>query len=297
MALVLGGGGARGLAHIGVLKVLEKAGIKPDLIVGTSMGAVIGGMYAQIGNIADVEKKVVDYIDSYGVKGRWLSFLGEPHMKDQKDLFHDIAYYVKKQYIGIRTLTSVSLEEDGILLDPLKAFFREGDIGNCLIPFAAVSIDLRQGRMKVFESGPIIEAVYASSAVEGVFPPLEYDGMLLSDGGPIAIVPVEVARQLGARKVIAVDVSLELKEEKECPTGLQVILRADTVAQDRIRLLDLSMADVVISPRIKAVHWASFSRINYCIRRGERAAREALEKTRKLAGPPPWWRRLFPRDH
>lgn len=292
-ALVLGGGGARGLAHMGVLKILEAEKIKPDLIVGTSMGAVIGGMYAQLGDITEVERKVKSFIDTFGVKGKWLSFLGEPDVKDQKDLFHDIANYVKKQYIGIRTLTSVSLEDRNVLLDPLRSFFIEDKVENCVIPFAAVSIDLRHGRTRVFRSGPIIEAVYASAAVEGVFPPLDYNGMLLSDAGPVAIVPVEIARQMGARKVIAVDVSLAIKEEHECSTGLQVILRADTIAQDRIRAMDTARADLVISPRIKAVHWANFSRVDYCVRRGEISTKKALGEIRKLLSRPLWKKVFF----
>ena len=295
LALVLGGGGARGLAHIGVLKVLQKAGIIPDLIVGTSMGAVIGGMYAQLGDISSVENKVLSYIQSYGVKGRWLSFLGESESKNHKDFLHDISYFIKKRYVGLRTLTKISLEEKEVLYNPLKSFLREDLIENCRISFAAVSLDLRSGQPRVFDSGPIIEAVYASSAVEGVFPPLDHCGMILSDGGPVAMIPVEIARDMGAERIIAVDVSLDIKEESDYSSGLQVIFRADTIAQERLRMVDLSLADLVISPKIKAVHWASFSRINHCIRRGEIAARESLEKIKELARPKPWWKKIFSR--
>jgi len=292
VAFVLGGGGARGLAHIGVIRVLSEAGIVPDLVVGTSMGAVIGGMFAQYGDIETVERKVISYIESFGVKGKWLGFLGQPHSKNQRDLFRDLTNYVKKQYVGIKTLTRVSLEEKEILLEPLRAFFRDDIIENCKLPFAAVAVDLRSGKTEVMTSGPIIESVYASAAVEGAFPPLETDGKILADGGPIAIVPVEIARNMGAGKVIAVDVSPGIKEE-ECSTGLEVILRADTIAQNRLRLIDLSMADIVISPRITAVHWANFSRVRYCVRRGELATRASLDKIMKVISPLPWWKKIF----
>ncbi|MEE9555156.1 MAG: patatin-like phospholipase family protein, partial [candidate division Zixibacteria bacterium] len=263
------------------------------LIVGTSMGAVIGGMYAQLGDIGRVEEKVISYIESFGVKGKWLSFLGEPHVKDQRDLFGDIAYYIKKQYIGIRTLTNVALEEKEILYEPLKAFLEDDRIENCKIPFAAVAMDLRYGKTEVLTSGPIIDAVYASAAVEGAFPPIEQDGMILADGGPVAIVPVEIARKMGAKKIIAVDVSIEIKEEEKCSSGLQVILRADTIAQDRLRMIDLGLADLVISPKITAVHWANFSRVKYSIRRGEIAARASLDKMKDLVSSKPWWKRVL----
>jgi NTE family protein len=293
LALALGGGGARGLAHIGVLKVLEREGIKPDLIVGTSMGAVIGGMYAQLCDVGEIERRVISYVESFGVKGKWLSFLGEPHAKNQRDLFRDIAYYVKKRYIGIRTLTKISLEEKEVLYGPLKSFLDDDVIENCRIPFAAVSLDLSNGTIETIDSGSIIKAVYSSAAVEGVFPPLEYEGMHLSDGGPVAIVPVEIAAGMGARRIIAVDVSLDIKQEREFSSGLQVILRADTIAQDRLRRVDLSKADLIISPRIMSVHWANFSRVKYCIRRGELAAGQALPELKNLAKRG-WWKRLIP---
>lgn len=283
------------MAHIGVLKVLQREGIRPDLIVGTSMGAVIGGMYSQLDDIVEVEKRVKDYIDSFGVQGRWLNFLSRPEVKNHRDLFGDIANFIKKQYIGIRTLTSVSLEEKDILYEPLCAFFNDDLIENCRIPFAAVALDLRYGKTEVMTKGPIIDAIYASSAVEGAFPPIELRGLLLSDGGPIALVPVEIARRLGAKKVIAVDVSPGLKVEEECSSGLEIILRADTIAQGRIREFDLSQADLVISPTIRGVHWANFSRVNFCVKKGEIAALAAIDEIMRILAPRPWWRRIIPK--
>jgi len=294
-ALVLGGGGARGLAHLGVLRVLQENNIKPDLIVGTSMGAVIGGMYAQFEDISTVEDRILPYIKSFASKGKWLDFLAKLESRDQRDLFQDIAYYVKKQFLGIRTLTNVSLERKELLYEPLKQFLLDSNIEDCRIPFAAVALDLRYGQVKVFDYGSIIEAVYASSAVEGVFPPLEYKGMQLSDGGPVAVVPVEAARNLGAEKVLAVDVSHEVQTEDECTTGLQVILRADTVAQDRLRRLDLARADIVLSPRITGVHWAGFTRYKYCIGRGEAVTRAAIDDIINLIKPSSWWKRFLSR--
>jgi len=292
LALVLGGGGARGLAHIGVIRVLQREGIRPDLIVGTSMGAVIGGMYAQIEDIDEVERKILSFIDTFGVKAKWLNFLGEFDDKDRHDMFRDIAYYIKKRFAGLKTLTRISLEDKKILYDPLSRFFQDGPIENCKIPFAAVAIDLKNGRMEALNKGSLIESVYASAAVQGVFPPIDHRNMLLCDGGPIAMVPVEAAKILGARHIIAIDVSPDIKEKAEFASGLEIILRADSISQDRLRRIDQRMADVVIAPRVHTVHWANFTRLKYCIKRGELAAEQSLNMIKNLTAVKPWWKKF-----
>lgn len=292
LALVLGGGGARGLAHIGVIRVLQREGIAPDLIVGTSMGAVIGGLYAQIEEIDKVERKILSFIDTFGVKAKWLNFLGESDDKDRHDMFRDIAYYIKKRFAGLKTLTRISLEDKKVLYDPLSDFFSDDLIENCRIPFAAVALDIKNGSMEVLNRGSIIESVYASAAVQGVFPPIDYRDMLLCDGGPIALVPVEAARILGARRIIAVDVAPDIKEKAEFASGLEIILRADSISQDRLRRIDQRMADVVIAPRVHAIHWANFTRARYCIRRGELAAEQSLNAIKDLTTKKPWWKKL-----
>jgi len=293
LGLVLGGGGARGLAHIGVIRELVKENIKPDLIVGTSMGAVVGGMYAQTLDIDLVERKISEFVGRFGTRGKWLSFMGKLESGNREDFFHDVTNYIKKHYMRIRAITAISLEDKKLLYDPLREFFADSTIESCKIPFAVVAIDLWSGKQAVLDSGPIIDAVYSSAAVQGVFPPMEYRNMLLADGGPVAMVPVGAARDIGAGHIIAVDVSMKLKREESIATGLQVILRSDSVSQERLKALDLAGADVVITPAVRAVHWANFGRIQYCVKRGEIAARKAMRDSTFFRRLKPWWKRFI----
>ncbi|UCC78423.1 MAG: patatin-like phospholipase family protein [Candidatus Zixiibacteriota bacterium] len=293
LALVLGGGGARGLAHIGVIRELVKHKIVPDLIVGTSMGAIVGGMYAQTLDIDYVEAKITEFVERFGTKGKWLGFLDRVESGNKEDLFHDVANYIKKHYMKFKALTTISLEERDLLYEPLNEFFSDDQIENTKIPFAAVSIDLWGGRQIVVDKGTIIGAVYSSAAVQGVFPPLEYGDKLLADGGPVAIVPVEAARAMGAKYVVAADVSMKLKRETSFNNGLGIILRSDSVSQERLKSFDLSMADLVISPRVNAVHWANFGKIKFCIKRGEMAARGVLKDSSFENRLKPWWKRVI----
>jgi NTE family protein len=293
LALVLGGGGARGLAHIGVIREMIKRDLVPDLIIGTSIGAVVGGMYAQTLDIDYVESRITEIVDRFGAKGKWLGFLEKMEGGNRDDFLHDVSNYIKKYYMQFKALTTLSLEEKEVLYDPLSEFFRNDKIENCRIAFAALSIDLLSGRLVVLRRGSVIDAVYASAAVQGVFPPLEYGNMLLADGGPVALVPVEAAKNMGAGYIVAVDVSAGIKNEAALTTGLQVILRSDLISQERLKGFDLQMADIVISPDVQSVHWVDFGKIKYCIRKGEIAAAKVMEKLsfKKPAGP--WWKRLL----
>lgn len=293
LALVLGGGGARGIAHIGVIRVLQREGIKIDLIVGTSMGSIVGGMYAQNPSIDLVENKLISKIESYSVKAKWVKFLSESNLRDSHSFVRDISYHIKWHLAGIRSLNVIALEVKEVLYAPLKEIFGDYKIENCKIPYAAVAMDLRSGMQMVLTRGPLVDAVYSSSAIQGVLPPLEYKRHLLCDGGQVAIVPVQIAREMGARYVVAVDVWGDIRPEKEFASGLEVIFRADSVGLDRLRRTDLALADVIISPDVEKVHWGNFARAKDCIMQGEKAAEMAIHRTKELIATKPWWKKLI----
>lgn len=282
LALALGGGGARGIAHIGVLKVLEDEGIKPDLIVGTSMGAIIGGMYAQLVDARAVEEKALNYIDRFTKEQRWMNMLNHHKKGNDKSLLAELSEYVQKRYIGFKALTNISIEPKESLYDPLKSILIDNAIEDCDIPFAAVSLDLISGETIVLRKGSVINAVYASSAIEGIFPPLKLNGGLLGDGAPVNITPVEVAKLLESKYVIAVDVHHRMQKMEKFSNGLEVIFRADNVGLNRLRQIELSNADVVIGPKVGSIYWADFNKARECIKRGEQAAKMMLPTIKRM---------------
>jgi NTE family protein len=269
LALALGGGGARGIAHIGVLKVLERENIIPDLIVGTSMGAIVGGMYCQLHNAGRLESRVLSFLDEFLEDKRWIRVMDQSDSEEKHSLFTELSIFVQRRILGLKALTRVSLESKEALYEPLKSVLIDNNIEDNKIPFAAVTIDILNGERLVLNSGSIIDAVYASAAIEGVFPPLEYDHRLLSDGGPINMTPVEIALQLGAEKVIAVDVSQPIRAMDKFANGIEVIMRADNISLDMLRQSELAKADIVIRPKVSSLHWASFGRARECISLGQ----------------------------
>lgn len=253
LGLVLGGGAARGFAHIGVIKALEAQGIVPDIVVGTSAGSVVGALYAA-GNNGFALNKLALAMDEAAISDWSIPF------------FAKVTGVIKgeaiQNYIN-KTVHNVPLEK-------LK------------IPFGAVATDLNSGLPVLFERGNTGIAVRASSAVPGVFQPVRIGGRLYVDGGLVSPVPVRFARQMGADFVIAVNISAQ--PEMQAATGastLDMLLQTFTIMGQSINHYELQEADVVIQPRLGAMKGSDFDSRNLAILAGEQAAMAALPAIRQ----------------
>ncbi len=296
VGLALGGGGARGLAHIGVLKALEEEKIPIDAIAGTSMGAIVGGTYAQIGDSAKLIAMAHDLIDKFDLKSGWMKFLSDEWMRGEKrkeNLLKELGYFVRRRLIYVVGASRISLEPKEKLLKPLKVVLEDQPIEKAKIPFAAVAIDLISGKEVLLKEGSMIEALYASSSIEGVFPPLKVDNQLLSDGGVTSLVPVGAVRKLGANFVIGVSIPEMIKRETKLGSGIEVILRADALTREKLNRLMLNECDVVITPEVKTIHWANFGKVDECIQKGYEATKIKIKEIKeKIDKRKSLWSRL-----
>ena len=207
IGLALGGGGARGIAHIGVLKVLEKNGIKPDFVTGTSMGAIIGAMYCAGLSTDEMEKKVAQFISTDIYRELKFDKMISP---ESKNIFTEIFGKIKeKVFFHLSGIKEAFLEKKSI--DKMIEFFLPDiDFRDLKIPFACVAVDISQGKEVVFQKGPIWEAVSSSISIPGIMPPVKYEGGILVDGGAVQLVPVKVLKDYGCDFSIGVDVSAGL---------------------------------------------------------------------------------------
>ncbi len=284
IGLALGGGGARGLAHIGVLKALEEERIPIHAIAGTSMGAIIGAAYAQYPNSKRLISMVHDLIDKFNLQGGWMEFLCRDFEKNEKkkeNLLKEIGYFVRKRFMYLVGVSRISLEPKGKLMDPLKVVLKDEPLEQAQIPFAAVAVDLISGREVAIKKGSMISAVYASSSIEGIFPPLRLNNQLLSDGGVTSLVPVDAARGLQANFVIGVNIPEMSKREGRLASGIEVILRADSLTREKLNRLVLETADFTITPEVRTIHWANFGRVDECIQRGYEATKDKIRELRQ----------------
>jgi NTE family protein len=252
LGLALSGGFARGIAHIGVLKVLEESGIHIDCIAGTSVGALTATMYAAGTPLEVIMRQAA--ATSFRDFGRWtLSWLG--------------------------LATNTRLEDYLRKASPVTNF------DQLRIPLAIVATDLGTGEPVYFTSGEIAPPLRASCAYPGLFLPVEHEGRLLVDGFLSAPVPVEAVRQLGADTVIAVYLESSPPDEKP-DSVMDVIGRSFSIMQRHHRAWRRD-ADVVIEPDVAHFAWNDFERAPQLIAAGEAAARAALPRIRGLLSPRP----------
>ncbi|KKM18782.1 hypothetical protein LCGC14_1662220, partial [marine sediment metagenome] len=225
IGLVLGGGGARGAAHVGVLKVLEEYNVPIDYVVGTSMGSIVGGLYAAGMSPQEMEAifNLVPWNDLFSDRPPEV-LLPFRHKEDNQRLMafelgvKDGKIVLPKGFIPGQKL--------GFLLQKLT--LNVADIDNfdeLPIPFRAVSADLATGEAVVHDHGSLNEAMRASMSIPGVFTPIEIDGRVLVDGGIVNNVPIEIARQIGADVIIAIDVGTPLSKVEDLKDMLDVTMQ------------------------------------------------------------------------
>ena len=248
VGLALGGGAARGFAHVGVIEVLEEAGIKPDLVVGTSAGSLVAALYAS---------------------GRSGQQLQATAMAMDEAAFAD---------------WTLPIFSRGVLRGEALARYVNAQVGNRLIenmptPLGIVATDLNTGQGVLFRRGDTGTAVRASSAVPAVFLPVKIGSQEFVDGGLVSPVPVRYARQMGAELVIAVDIS-SAPEGNPAGDPLQILLQTFAIMGKSINTWELRDADVVVRPALRGMSSADFASKRRAIEAGRAAMQAALPQLR-----------------
>jgi len=287
IGVVLGGGGAKGAAHIGVLRVMEELKIPVDFIAGTSMGSIVGGLYAS-GLNADEVEKLITSIDWKDV------FSGDPERKDidwrrkREDytILSGIALGVKHGEIRMPK-GLVKDQKVNVLFEMLMLHTSEiDDFDKLPIPYRAVAADIETGEMVVLKGGRLADAARASMSVPGAFPPIEINGRVLIDGGIVRNVPVDIVREMGADIIICIDVGKPLTSAKDLGGPLTIMnqmldIMMNKNVQDQIKTL--GPKDVYINPVLGELGSGDFDRAAEIADLGEKAAREKTDALKRYA--------------
>ncbi|MDH5542688.1 MAG: patatin-like phospholipase family protein [Nitrospinota bacterium] len=283
VGLALGGGAARGLSHLGVLSELEKAKIPIHLIAGTSIGAVIGGMYALDPVAEQIEKRFIDFLKSDDYEDAKMDFLSSTKVGEQgvlNGLLGKISRKLRRSYFYGVSLTNVSYLPAGVLERNIADIVPDLEFRHCKIPFSCCATDLVSRKNFYFEKGSVQKAILASCSIPGIFPPVKMAGMVLIDGSWAEQNPVRRARIMGADIVIAVDIMQDDEPEPEPTNSLEVITGGSVVTRRVLANLQLEGADYIITPKTKGIHWADFSKAEEAVQAGRDAASEAVKKIR-----------------
>ena len=243
-ALVLGGGSARGFAHVGVLKVLQREKIKFDLVVGTSIGALVGVTYAMGEDMARPEEIALKFN--------------------------------ARESLDIMIPPAMGLIKGNHIYTIIKGLVGEKTFSDLKIPMAVVTTDIEKGEEVTFTSGPLAEAIHASCSYPGIFVPRRISNRLLVDGGIINSVPVSVARRMGADIVVAVDAGFCV-QVGEIKSIFGVILQALQITGEELNRYQSMQADVLIKPDLGAINQLDFGSAKLAIQKGEVSAMEKLK--------------------
>ncbi len=261
VGLALSGGAARGLAHVGVLAVLEKEGIPIDMIAGTSMGAIIGAFYAQGKDIEQIKEAVM------GLSRR-----------------------------KIMSLVDLTLPRTGFIKgkrmkDWLKSIIGDVNFEDLKIPLACVATDINTGEEVVIKQGSVVEGVRASVSMPVIFTPAKWQGRYLVDGGLVDPVPVRVLKEMGADLTIAVNVNpymadrsqgnKEPIENLKAPNIFNILMRTLNIMNYQAAMSGLQQADVTITPQVGHINPSNFHRARECILRGHQATRRAIPEIKR----------------
>ena len=252
IGLALGGGGARGLAHIGVIKILEKNKIPIDLIAGSSIGAIIGGFYASGLNIKEIEKIALD-IDYHKI----FSVLFEPRLKQGLIGGEKIKIFIEN-YIG-------------------KKNFKD-----CRIPFSAVATNLKTGEIVPLNKGEIAQAIQASISIPLIFKPVKINNQTLIDGELSSPVPVEVVRNMGADIIIAVNLDKYHHTNKKDLNWYDIANNSLSILRYHLAQQNIKNADIVIKVDLKSYWYQFVNGQGKKILAGEKAAKKVIPKLQKI---------------
>jgi NTE family protein len=293
IGLVLGGGGARGAAHIGVIQVLEREHIPICRIGGTSMGSIVGGLYAA-GYSADEMANVVGELDWKDLFSDDPDRVEEPMHRKDADYRYLLNFEVGYKNGHIVTPAGVVQGQKLLLLlrRLLISTWNVNDFNNLSIPFRAVATDIVAGKPVVFSHGDLPLAIRSSMSVPGAFAPTNVDGKLLVDGGLMDNVPIDVVRDMGADRLIVVDVGSPLGDESSLtnPVALLNQMVSALMAEKTARQLEaVGSRDILIRPALGKLGAGEFNRAPEAIAIGRAAAEAALPRLRELTASPQAW--------
>ncbi len=283
--LALGGGGGRGLAHLGVLKALEARALRPDAIIGVSIGALFGAMYALRPDAEAIEQRALSFLRSETMANLQLPQLQQSD-DDGGSFFDRWMALGRQSLLYMRAATDIALMDAELLITVADHLCAGRHFSDAKIPFSCVAVSFPQGACTVFDQGDLIHSVAASMAIPGIFAPVEVDGQRYVDGGMASEIPSLEARNRASDNqcVVAVNVGAKPSSAMRPSHMLGMLDWASLVKSYYLRRYDKEHAEVLIEPLVGDVQWDDFSHPEDEIARGYEAAEAKLDQLAELLG-------------
>lgn len=294
ISLNLGGGAARGYAHIGAIRAITENRIPFTHLVGVSMGAIVGAVYAVTPDVDFLENRMVELVNSKAFResiiGTWSRNMNESARSFMKraQKFYNSTGILSRFFLAPGVIAQAEIHR---LMDPFLANIR---IENTRVKFACAAVDIKEGNLKVFTGkSPLRASVLASAAMPLIFPPQRVDGHLYVDGGVLDKIGIESARSLGVRKIIAIDVSDEQLPDQIPRSAFDVFLKTEEITSMHRRNAQLSKASIVLKPIRGNYHWAEYSAYQEFIEMGYECVTENISNIREALQMTNPFRKIF----
>lgn len=281
IGLVLSGGGAKGFAHIGVLKVLEEAGVKIDYIGGTSMGAVIGGLYASGYNASQIDS-IFQATDFNELINDFIPRSSKNFYERRNDELYALVLPFSKFKIGIPEALSKGMYNYNLLSRITRNVRHIKDFNQLPIPFLCIGTNIETGEEVLLNKGNLAQAMIASSAFPSLFSPVEIDGKILVDGGVVNNFPIEEVRKLGADIIIGVDVQDGLLDRTQLKDATKILVQITNLQSIERMKKNVTNTDIYIKPDVTQYGVISFDKGNEIIRKGEEATFAVYEQIKNI---------------
>jgi len=286
--LVLSGGGVRGLAHLGVLEALEGQGLRPAAIVGTSIGALFGAMYAFNPDIASIRARVLKFMDSGAFQNLNVPDLVADEAGTEGSWLDRIGNAARLTVMYTKAITGLSVANTSALIDMIRTLCPYSDVSEAEIPLYASAVHFTSGECQLFSRGDLARVIAASMAIPGVFDPVEIDGRRYVDGALAAEIPALEARSIAAegQLVVAVNTGSRPDPGDEPSNVIEILDWATRIKALYLRQYEKQHADILIEPLVGYTQWNDFSKPEQEIQRGQDAAMEHMPELKRRLGIP-----------
>jgi len=274
IGLALGGGGARGACHIGVLKILEDNGIIPDVIAGTSAGSMIGAMYASEMNAHIVEQKYMKHIQSENFKDLGFRYIANSEKDDS--IFSQIVKQIKNQYVLMVSSNRKSIIKNERLSKAANILFETKKFEDLKIPLLVTATDLVTGNPIIYKTGDLVDAVVQSSTIPGFVEPTYHNNRMLVDGG--ISLPTPVTPLIGECDfIISINITRGVSNQPEPNNIFEILNRSRDISIGQLNKFLLEKANFIIKPEHNNLHWSAFDKSDEFLKVGEKAASDSIE--------------------
>jgi len=274
IGLALGGGGARGACHIGVLKILEDNGIIPDVIAGTSAGSMIGAMYASEMNAHIVEQKYMKHIQSENFKDLGFRYIANSEKDDS--IFSQIVKQIKNQYVLMVSSNRKSIIKNERLSKAANILFETEKFEDLKIPLLVTATDLVTGNPIIYKTGDLVDAVVQSSTIPGFVEPTYQNNRMLVDGG--ISLPTPVTPLIGECDfIISINITRGVSNQPEPNNIFEILNRSRDISIGQLNKYLLEKANFIIKPEHNNLHWSAFDKSDEFLKVGEKAASDSIK--------------------